>query len=274
MNERDYAADAVVRPVTAPEGAAVSGHRLDEVRLAPPGIWLLVLAAGAVAGGLAWVLSEPYVDYHKPPVEISDAAYDFIALNREQSAANTKNAAIVFGLFGGLLGGLAGLAAGLASRSSRLAPVAALVGLAVGALAGALPAFGIIPVHYRNFNEAEIEMHSYFLPLAAGVHFTLWGPIGAAAGLAMAIGLRGFQPRAIGLGLLGGLVGALVGTVLFEGLGAVLFPFDRTSDPMSTTPTTRLIARLMIAVFSVLGAAVTLTRPATKRSGPARATLE
>jgi hypothetical protein len=53
------------------------------------------------------------------------------------------------------------------------------------------------------------------------------------------------------------LVGAALGTVVFEFLGAVAFPIEAyTAEPISNTPGSRLLARLLVAIGTSAGAAV------------------
>ena len=55
--------------------------------------------------------------------------------------------------------------------------------------------------------------------------------------------------------ILGGLVGGLLGAVVYEMIGAFVFPMDKTTQPISETWGTRLIARLAVAIFAAAGAA-------------------
>ena len=86
------------------------------------------------------------------------------------------------------------------------------------------------------------------------IHLGLWSATGLVAGLAFGIGSQGFKPARLFEAALAGLVGAMVGTFVYEMVGAFLFPFDHTADPFSTTPGTRLLARVCIAGFVGLGA--------------------
>ena len=85
------------------------------------------------------------------------------------------------------------------------------------------------------------------------IHLGLWSAVGLAAGLAFGIGSGASKPSRFVQTALGGLVGAMVGTVVFEVVGAGLFPMAHTPDPFSDTPGTRLLARLCVAGFVGLG---------------------
>ena len=78
------------------------------------------------------------------------------------------------------------------------------------------------------------------------MHGVIWGPLGAAAGLAIAIGMG--EPRLIGRAMVAGLVGAVVGGVAFDLVGAFAFPLAKTDSPISQTWATRLLARLLVTV--------------------------
>ena len=81
------------------------------------------------------------------------------------------------------------------------------------------------------------------------VHGGIWGPIGAAGGLAFALGLGG-GPRSAFRATLGGLVGASLGTVLFEIVGAWFFPLAKTAYPIAVGAGARLTARLLTSPCS------------------------
>jgi len=53
--------------------------------------------------------------------------------------------------------------------------------------------------------------------------------------------------------VLGGLVGGLLGAVVYEMLGAFAFPMAATTKPISETWGTRLIARLSVAILAAVG---------------------
>jgi hypothetical protein len=93
--------------------------------------------------------------------------------------------------------------------------------------------------------------------------------LGALAGLAFAVGL-GERPLWV-RALTAGFIGALVGAVAFELIGAVAFPGAKTDDPISRTWATRLMARLLVTAATA--AALTLVLPVRsgEPSGPRRA---
>jgi hypothetical protein len=48
----------------------------------------------------------------------------------------------------------------------------------------------------------------------------------------------------------------MAGVLVYEMVGAVAFPLDGTSDPISATSVTRLFARLAATIFVSAGAAI------------------
>src|SRR5262249_36691374 len=84
------------------------------------------------------------------------------------------------------------------------------------------------------------------------IHAGVWSPIGAVAGLALGVGLGG--PRAIALALLGGLAGAVLGTMGYEVASALLYPQARLDHPIPEERGLRLLAVFGIAVLTALGA--------------------
>ena len=101
------------------------------------------------------------------------------------------------------------------------------------------------------------------------MHGTIWGLVGALAGLTFVVGFgeRRLWVRALATGF----AGALVGAVAFDLIGAVAFPGAMTDDPISRTWGTRLMARLLVTMATA--AAVSLVLPARpgEPSGPSRA---
>jgi hypothetical protein len=83
------------------------------------------------------------------------------------------------------------------------------------------------------------------------MHLGLWVLLGAAAGLAFGIGRT--EPRRWGITLVGGAIGAAMGTLLYEVLGAFLFPLAETSKPISEAWQTRLMAFLLVALATAAG---------------------
>jgi hypothetical protein len=88
----------------------------------------------------------------------------------------------------------------------------------------------------------------------------LWGPLGAVGGLAVGIG-RGRWGQIPSL-MIGGLVGAVIGAIVYEAIGGTVTPMAGTGDAISMTWPTRLLARLLVAVGAA--AAIALTSRGTE----------
>jgi hypothetical protein len=183
--------------------------------------------------------------------------------------ADTRNSALSFALLGGCMGLVLGLAGGLARLSGRAALAAGLIGLLGGAVLGAVLPLALVGPYIRMQHLRNSDDLLY--PL--GMHCLMWGTLGAIGGLAFGIGLgRGHRSRS----LLFALAGACVGTAIYEVIGAAIDPLALTSDPISKTWKTRLLARLLVAIAA--GATICLSLPAARpvartaepsRSGPA-----
>ncbi len=249
--------------VSPPSPGPISTRGLFGSRFVPS---VVVLVLALLGGGLAWLVGETMLDYFRPSREAAAQAYNFQALGREMAKASAKNGAVAFGALGSLLGAAMGLAGGVARRSVIASLVGMLAGLILGALAGALPSFAIMPWYWNHRND-ELVMTSLTVPLL--IHAGLWSGAGLAAGLAFGMG-SGFKGRRLVGVLLAGLAGAVVGTIVYEFLGGLLFPMARTVEPFSATPGTRLLARICVAGFIGLGVILSLpgNRPRESTTEP------
>ena len=123
-------------------------------------------------------------------------------------------------------------------------PPASMLGAAVATGA----AYGLLPVYYRN---VDLESRDLTYPLLT--HGGIWAAVGAAAGLALGLGLGG---RGRWRGAMGGLLGGIAATMVYEPIGALAFPLDKTSEPVSATVLPRLFAHLAVGVLVAAGAAL------------------
>jgi hypothetical protein len=163
----------------------------------------------------------------------------------DQTAADFKNATLAFAVLGGVLGLVLGFAGGLSGRSALMGAKAGSIGLVLGGLLGAGASFVLLPVYFRASDRTpEALSQDMLLPFL--VHGGIWAACGLAGGLALALGLGGGRERLIH-GALGGLIGAILGTLGYEMVGALLFTAAKTTSPVSWTWTTRLIGRLLVA---------------------------
>jgi hypothetical protein len=214
----------------------------------------LILTAslcGALAGLISWGVGESAVLVAPAKREHFTAAGHqiFEPTPETKLAADQITSARVNAVFGGLLGLFLGMAGGIARRSIGAGLVAAVAGSGLGAGTGALAAFFVLPVYSRHLLFDGGDLLASLI-----MHGCLWTGIGAAGGLALGLGLGGSQ-RTLKAALAGAL-GAIGGVVLFEFLGATLFPYDETGLPTSATARTRLLARLLVAVAAAVAAAL------------------
>ena len=171
------------------------------------------------------------------------------------AVAVVRNAALAFGLLGVCLGGFLGAAGGLARRSASAIFGAGVLGAILGLATAALASFGLLPY----FLDAQPYHPEYEMILSVLMHAAIWGVTGAAAGLAFAVGLgdRRLLLRAIAAGF----VGAVLGAIVFDLVGAAIFPLASTEQPISTTWPSRLLARLLVTVTSVAVVMMFLSGP-------------
>lgn len=274
-----------------PSGTPLEPSR--EVPMGPPGsstvmrparLWACALVGAALAAlgawaageGLRWAGGRAMIQaggegegeetfgYYKPTMEASSQSYSFAELNRQKSRAIARNATVAFGLLGASLGLALGLAGGVARGSITRAAAGGVAGLVLGAALGALPSPWIIPYHYFNQDPSSTDLAFPML-----IHGGLWLPAALAGGLALGVGLGGgvTMTRAA----LGGLVGGMIGILLFDTLGSLAFYDARTLDPFSITGPSRLIARLAVALGTAVGGGLAVTA-AGKRERRGKAT--
>ena len=103
------------------------------------------------------------------------------------------------------------------------------------------------------------------------MHLGLWIPVGAAAGLGLALGLG--SPRRIPVAVLGGAIGVAVATAAYEVVGSIAFPFAETNRPLALEWLPRLLSVVLIALGAVCGAvafvgATSAAKPAAAPHGP------
>jgi len=207
-------------------GGLATGRQLPLVR-----VWALALTAGLIAGFASWLIGESLHGRFAPPNARMGRR---LTPEQIQSKATAQNAAkgleasVAFGSLGAVLGLALGLAGGCARRSARAAVIAAVAGSILGGAAGAIIPRVLLPIYFRAHDPDRDD-----LILAVLIQCGNWSVIGAAGGAAFGIGLgdRGRALRA----LLGGLLGAIAGVLVYEMVGAIAFPLDGTSEPVSAT---------------------------------------
>jgi len=214
---------------------------------------LILLASfwAGLAGIIAWWVGESKI------LDAPARQERFVAAGRPitWSTPATKEAAArvtssgLHAVFGGLLGLFLGWVAGWARSSTGAALTAGLVGASVGALVGGGTPYLVLPI-YAQYR----QIHGGDLAASLVLHVSLWAGIGAAAGLALGLGVGGSFRALKAAG--GGFLGALCGALIFDFLGALAFPLEETGLPTSSTARTRLLARILVGVMTALGATI------------------
>ncbi len=253
-------------PSTSIEPPPVTPGASPDLPVSRARLWACVLGAGLVAGVVSWLGGEACVELIKPPRHAVNARGMTLRVSdrRGEAAAVAKNAGLAFLILGAALGGGLGAAGGLARGSRPAALRATWAGLVLGIVAAGVMSLALLPAYnaYQRRYPDEAA-HDLLLPLL--VHAAIWSAVGAAGGLALALGLggRGPIPRAVQ----GGFLGAVVGTVAYELAGA-FFPAARTAQFVSATWETRLMARLAVTLLASAGAAIGVTTPPKPRPAP------
>jgi hypothetical protein len=248
-------------------GTAGSTVRPGPARPTSNRLAIYALAAGLVAGAAAWLVGEATVQVFRPTMVTMDTPAGRMTGASEQELKRTdmNNAALAFAVQGACLGMALGLAGGLARGSARSGAAAGLAG-AVLAGALALGASAVLqPVYYRNVQLDQVEQG---LTVPMLVHGGIWGAAGLAGGLAFGLGL-GRGRSSIARAAVGGLVGVLLAAFVFEATAAMAFPKAATTRPLSLTPGSRLMAKMLASLLSAAGVAALLGgRPAATAAGP------
>jgi hypothetical protein len=166
-----------------------------------------------------------------------------------KQSAQILDVALVFGSLGTVLGLGLGLAGGYARGSPQAALRAAIAGSILGGAVGAAVVPMILPTYYRIFNPDTNDLIVGFL-----FHIVISSSIGAVGGAAFGMGFG--DRRCAVRASFGGLLGAAAGAVVYGIVGAVAFPLDQTSSPISATWGTRLIAHLAVTTLASVGVAM------------------
>jgi len=148
----------------------------------------------------AYVFNRYRDEIDKQPSELRNGYMNSKVLSTRK-VADSKNAAIVYGALGGFLSLALGLLGTYLRAQPRHAKITATAGFLLGIAAGAIPSFALVPYYFDNFNPRS----TIALPFL--VHFGLWAGIGAAAGMALSIGMGRW--RDLGRGFIGGMGGRL-----------------------------------------------------------------
>jgi hypothetical protein len=209
--------------------------------------WLAVLG-GLSAGLLAFAIGEAtheIIPTQKMEQDLMGTKIR-VATRATSSVAAARNGAVGFGILGACLGGCLGMAGGLSRRSPAGMAGGGVLGAVLGMALGAGVSWAALP----RFIAARQDYIEYDLIISLAMHVSICGLVGAAAGLAFAVGLG--KPRLCGRILAAGLLGAAIGAVAFEMIGAAAFPVAETDEPISKTWLTRLLARILVSLATAV----------------------
>jgi hypothetical protein len=203
--------------------------------------------ASAFVGEAAYGVFRP--DIVRPPNLREMSPYERAAYLageevKKKPAAEIKNSALAYGVLGAALGVGLGLAAALARRDRKAGLIAALLGGLAGVIAVAGTSWIMVPLFFR-FNSPESGL-LYLFP----THAVIFAAAGGAGGLGFGLALRDRQQ--IGEAVLAGILGGILGTIVFEAALAVAFPTVRTFEPIPDERTPRLLVHFCVAVCTGL----------------------
>jgi len=229
----------------------------------------LVLVGALLAAAVAFGIGE--MIYKIIPVEkvlqsvMMTNAKVMLPTRATEDTAATRNGALTFGLLGLCLGGGLGIAGGVARRSTRAALRGGLLGGVLGLALGAGLSLGLLP-WFLSRQDQHSDDDRIVLIISLVMHALIWGLLGAAAGLAFAVGRE--KPRLWRQTSLAGFLGAVVGTVVFELAGGLFFPLAATHQPISETWQTRLMARFLVTLATAGGLMLVLSKPRSETGAP------
>jgi len=227
---------------------------------APGRLPALVIAAGVAAGVAAWLAGEATLNAFVPPSHEQNVMGQVFRKVEfyDQSTADYRNAMVAFGWLGGLLGAAMGLAGGLARRSVPAGLRAGAVGLVLGLVLALIGSAAFLPVYFRALDQSKEELsRDLVIPLLT--HGGIWAACGLAGGIALGIGMGGGR-SGLAKAAVGGLIGAAIGAAAYEMIGAFAFSNrDHTTSPVSWSPATRLLARLLVTTLTAAFAAIAVT---------------
>jgi hypothetical protein len=213
------------------------------------------LLAGLLAALISGLGGESINGRFIPPLM---ATSGFPSIEEAQAAANARTAGIRLEatlravMLGASLGLLLGLAAGGTTKSVRPIASFSLLGFCSGGLAAGAATWSLVPVFYGFYDPDKDVLLQTLL-----IHGTIAMIIGGAVGLPFALGLQSSLnckiPGLIRQTVIGGMLGALAGSLIFQIFGMILFPLDQTNLPISKSTISRLTSNLLIALMSSAG---------------------
>ena len=224
--------------------------------------WAFALVAALVAGFGSWWMTESVLGFYRSALMPPMKAIPTEADARGITLARITTGSIAYGGLGGLLGLALGMAGGGSRGSARASGSAGVVGLVLGMVGTGVGARLILPVFFAQFDPQSSDL---LVPLLT--HMAIWCVAGAAGSVAFGLG-AGCQSHWT-RSALGGFLGVAAATVAYELIGALGFPTSQTQMPMATSPATRGLAQILVAIGAAIGSVLATGEPA-KRPVPAK----
>jgi hypothetical protein len=269
-DDRSQACQSSPSDATAREGA--TSREPDKPSGSARRTWLISLAAGLLAGLFSAGIGEVSPALFPPDLDLSPEVRAQgsslpVEITRRRMVANDRAAELTHGALGCLLGLCLGAAGGLVRRSARAAIAAAVAGLILGGTAAAATTKLVLPVFHSTRAGLSEEDRNSDLALALRTHGLIWTAAGAAAGLALGLGLGG-GGAAVARATFGGILGAALGTVIYEFAGALYFPVAETFQPVAKYPAPRMMAQFTVALCVAAGACWAVHHLRLRRAPP------
>jgi hypothetical protein len=217
-----------------------------------PRIWAIVLTATVVAGLGSWLIVEGLLQAYKAEFQPRSRPYPTVEDIARINKARTVCGTIAFGATASLLGLMLGLAGGLSRHSIKAAALSGLAGLLLGGILEAGAAWISLKIIYTKLDNED--MLQTLLS-----HEALWVVPGLVSGLALGLGLGGKGRWA--RTAIGGLIGAVLATVVYEFVGALVFPTAGTHQPIAEWVATRALAQILIPLGAAVGAVLWAREP-------------
>ncbi|GAC1468686.1 MAG: hypothetical protein NVSMB9_11580 [Isosphaeraceae bacterium] len=213
-------------------------------------VWTIVLAAGVLAGLVAWIAGELTHQFFRPrryTVQIMGMSSEQPS-RESQKAADLANAALGSAILGSVTVLAMGLAGGLAGRTAGRGVVIGLGAMAVGACAGAGMTLALVPI---LAGQLVPDWNDLLTPIL--IHGGIWMAIGAVGGLAFAISLRSWHqlPFIIASACLG----AFTASILYHLLSGFFFPHSSSTEAVGGSAGIRLLATSLVTILVAIGVA-------------------
>jgi hypothetical protein len=219
--------------------------------------WTILLAAGLVAGLVAWVAGEwTHGHFRARTYSVEVMGIKSMQPSREsQKAADIANAALASAILGSMTALTMGLAGGLTVRAPWRGAIVGLGAQVVGAFAAAGASLALIPIFFRQLVPDSNDLLTPIL-----IHGGIWTAIGVVGGIAFAAGMNSWRhlPAAVFFAC----VGAFTASIIFHVLTGMLFPHSSSAEPVGGSAVVRLLATSLVTVLVAIGVAQgTLVRP-------------